>query len=216
RATTRSRECTVMRRRRVPITCGALAAGGCGVKASNCEPSDSNRHTRGYWNLNPARLPIPPGSRGTERIMARVMSLRSLWVLACGLVVAGCLGPRGPVERHEATASAAKAGPAKPVAGPLGRVRDDLELPLTALLGQPIAAVEARLGEPLGKGMARSSCVRFVPERVFFTCEFALQRYGDPTGTWTGVRVEFEDGVATGVGFDGWKHGDGPVDPARL
>lgn len=145
--------------------------------------------------------------------MAGVMALRSLQVLVVGMTVASCMGPRGPAAKKDGPA---QAGPAKTGPGPLGRVREDVGLPLTAVLGQPVAAVEARLGEHLGKGMARGSCVRFVPERVFFACDYALQRYADPTGTWTGVRVEYEDGIATGVGFDGWVHGSGEIDPSRL
>ena len=29
---------------------------------TGCEGQDSNLHIQGHWNLNPARLPIPPPS----------------------------------------------------------------------------------------------------------------------------------------------------------
>lgn len=109
---------------------------------------------------------------------------------------------------------AGKKGP--PGEAKLGRVRDDVPLPLTSLLGQPIAAAQGRLGEHLGKGMTRESCVRHVPERVFFACEYAVQRYADPTGTFAGVRLEYEDGLVAGVSLDGWQKGSGPFDPDAL
>jgi hypothetical protein len=64
--------------------------------------------------------------------------------------------------------------------------------------------------------MARSTCVRFVPERTFFTCSFALQRYEDKGGEWSGIHVEYEDGVAASIGFDGYKKGSGAFDPQQL
>lgn len=163
--------------------------------------------------------------------MPCVKSLQKLCTLACGLVLVGCSAPPTPeaVKKKEEPAPAkAEPAPTPPptaptgVAGPpaaeltLARVREDVPLPLASLLGQPVATVQARLGEHQGKGMVRSSCVRFVPERVFFACTFALQRYVDPTGTFAGVRVEYEDGVATAVAFDGWRKGSGPFDPNQL
>src|SRR5690606_4859841 len=85
-------------------------------------------------------------------------------------------------------------------------------LPITGLLGKTPPEVEAQLAEPLGKGMARRSCVRFVPDRVWFECQYAWQRYGDKTGTYAAVQVSYEDGVATGVAFEGIP-GEGPFDP---
>jgi hypothetical protein len=112
---------------------------------------------------------------------------------------------------------ATSATPAPPQTGlTLGAVRDDVPLPLTALLGHSVAEVQAQLGEHTGKGMQRESCVRHVPERTFFGCHYALQRYLDKTGTWAGVRIGYEDNVATEVSYDGFKAGSGPVTPEAL
>ena len=109
----------------------------------------------------------------------------------------------------------AQAGP--PPQGPTGRarpgpratVREDVPLPLTKMLGHAPADVEALLGEPLTKGSRSTSCVRFVPERVFFACESVTQTYADKTGAFRSVTVTFEDRVSARVAFDG-PRGDAP------
>ncbi|HEY8375737.1 MAG TPA: hypothetical protein VIK91_04570, partial [Nannocystis sp.] len=141
----------------------------------------------------------------------------------------GSAGPEGPGTPAAPPAAGANApanpGPAaagQPTAGTppaelqLAKVRDDVPLPLASMLGKPPEVVQAKLGEHQGKGMMRKSCVRFVPQRTFFACDFALQRYADVTGTFAGVTVEYEDGVATALGFDGYRHGSGPFDPMKL
>ena len=40
-----------------------------------CPPGDLNPHDRSHWNLNPARLPIPPG--GQETTLGRARSEQS-------------------------------------------------------------------------------------------------------------------------------------------
>jgi len=146
------------------------------------------------------------------------------------LLVAACGGPStsrpsGP-DPNQATAPQkapeAKVSPTEPAKAPaeapakLAVIRDDVPLPLTKILGQPVADVQALLGEHLGKGMARDSCVRLVPDRTFFACKYALQSYADKTDNFRAVQVAFEDGVATEVAFDGWKHATGPFDPQAL
>jgi hypothetical protein len=96
--------------------------------------------------------------------------------------------------------------------GPMGRVGDG-PLPIAGLLGKAPADVEPQLAEPTGKGMARQSCVRFVPERVWFRCQFALQRYGDKSGAYKAIGVEYEDGKATALAFEGLTGAQGDVDP---
>jgi hypothetical protein len=95
---------------------------------------------------------------------------------------------------------------------PMGRVLDG-PLPIAGLIGKPPAEVQAQLSEPLAKGMARGSCVRFVPERTWFSCKFALQRYGDKGGAYKAIGVEYEDGVATTLAFEGPTRAEGTVDP---
>jgi hypothetical protein len=85
-------------------------------------------------------------------------------------------------------------------------------LPLADLLGKPPADVQKRLGEPTGKGMQRTSCVRFLPERIWFECNYAHQRYNDTTGTYKAVQVSYEDGKAAAVAFEGIP-GEGAFDP---
>lgn len=155
--------------------------------------------------------------------MGSVPVVNLLRPLALPLALLACQAParEGPAPRPEEAIAAKPAAqsPAKPAAQAeptLARVREDVPHPLTRFLGQPVDAVQSRLGQPLGKGMARETCVRFVPERVFFRCGYALQRYEDPTGTFAAVRVTYEDGVAAAVAFDGWKAGSGPFDPAAL
>jgi hypothetical protein len=135
-----------------------------------------------------------------------------------GFALAACQGspgPAGPTPTAAAQAPAKAEPPAKPQP-PLAQVREDVPLPLPAVLGVPVAEVEKKLGAPTGKGMMRSTCVRFVPERTFFACKYTTQRYADPHGNFAGVSIEYEDGIATGIAFDGWKKATGPVEPAPL
>ena len=96
----------------------------------------------------------------------------------------------------------------------LGRVLPDAPLPIEAMLGARAADVERHLGEPLGKGMMRKSCVRFVPDRTWFACDYAEQRYTDPTGRFAAIGVEYTDGVSTGLWWERIP-GTGPFDPAE-
>jgi hypothetical protein len=99
-----------------------------------------------------------------------------------------------------------------PDEGASGRVLDG-PLPIAGLIGKPPAEVEAQLAEPLGKGMARESCVRFVPDRTWFKCQFALQRYGDKSGAYKAVSVEYEDGKATALAYEGLLRAEGTIEP---
>lgn len=87
---------------------------------------------------------------------------------------------------------------------PLARVLEGKALPLVELLGQPPAKVESLLGPPLPdqKGGMRKSCVRFLPERTWFRCQHAWQRYSDKTETFGVVQVTYEDGKSTAVAFE--------------
>jgi hypothetical protein len=166
-------------------------------------------------STNFARL----AGRGGYHAAVRVNTLPSALALGLAVMSAAC-GDPGP-----STPAKPASPPAAPVAAPapapaptatLAQLRDDVPLALTRLLGRPVAEVQAQLGDPLGKGMVRDSCVRYVPERVFFTCQYAQQRYADTTGNFEAVRVGYEDGVATEVAYDGWKHGSGAFTPEAL
>jgi hypothetical protein len=118
--------------------------------------------------------------------------------------------------RQAGDADQAGAAPAAKTVETLAQVRDDVPLALPKLLGRSQAEIEAMFGAPVGKGMDRKSCVRFVPERVFFACKYALRPHADKTGTFEEVLVAYEDGVVTELTFDGLKAGSGPFDPQAL
>lgn len=150
------------------------------------------------------------------------------WPIALAALVLACTGePYGdkPQPRsREAEAPAATPGaPSKapsPVmlrhddGRPLGKVLDGAPLPLVGLLGQAPADAEKHLGPPRpdSKGGMRETCVRYLPERTWFRCKFAWQRYTDRTGTFGTIHVTYEDGKVSGVAFEGIP-GEGPFDP---
>jgi hypothetical protein len=104
--------------------------------------------------------------------------------------------------------------PAKPALGadgkPLGRVSASEFIDLTKLVNKTPEEVDALLDAPTDTGSDRVSCVRFVPERVFFGCEQQIRVYGHRN--FESVRVEFEDGRAAMVALAGLP-GEGPFDP---
>jgi hypothetical protein len=93
-----------------------------------------------------------------------------------------------------------------------GRVLDG-PLPIADMLGHTPAEVEAKLGDTLGKGSSRTSCVRYVPDRTWFKCAHARQRYADPNGKFTAIGMEFEDGKASAIAFDGFVAAEGAFTP---
>jgi len=99
---------------------------------------------------------------------------------------------------------------------PLGKVLEDAPLPLAKLLGQSPQEAEQQLGPPLpdSKGGMRDSCVRYLPERTWFRCKFAWQRYSDKTGTFGVVHVTYEDGKVSGLSFERIP-GEGLFDPQQ-
>ena len=96
--------------------------------------------------------------------------------------------------------------------GPMGKVLDGAPIPLASFVGAAPADAEKHLGEPLSKGGTKKSCVRFVPERTWFHCEHAWQRYGDPTGTAESIYVTYEDGKVASIAFEKLA-GEGTFDP---
>ncbi len=150
--------------------------------------------------------------------MSRVPS-----VLASLVLLAACEGkkPAPPAGEgagaapptSDAKAPAPTAAPPAPAEeGPFGRILHGAPFPIADTLDQPPPAVQKDLGEPLGKGMMRKSCVRFVPDRVWFSCDYAEQRYEDPQGRFAAVGVEYTDGKASALSFEGLP-GEGPFDP---
>lgn len=86
---------------------------------------------------------------------------------------------------------------------PMGKVAETAPIPIGELLGKSTEEVEKTLGEATEKSSSRISCVRFLPDRVFFSCEEELRRYEDKTGTATGIAVDYEDGVAASIALTG-------------
>lgn len=89
----------------------------------------------------------------------------------------------------------------------LGQLRTAEHIDLTLLVNKTPAEVEAVLGPAKDTGSDRVSCVRFVPERVFFACEQEVRVYERPP--FEQIRVEFEDGRAANVALSGLP-GEGP------
>ena len=97
--------------------------------------------------------------------------------------------------------------------GPMGKVLADAPIPLGDLFGADPAKAETMFGEPTAKGGTKDSCVRFVPDRTWFKCKHAWQRYTDATKTAETVYVTYEDGKAASIAFEQLE-GEGPFDPA--
>ncbi len=114
----------------------------------------------------------------------------------------------GPDAQPKPTPAAAPT----PSAPPIATVSTDVKFPLPDMLGKSPDEVQPKLGEPTGKGMVRQSCVRFLPERTWFECAYAMQRYTDPTSTYDAITVTYEDGISTGITFEGIP-GEGDFDP---
>ena len=105
-----------------------------------------------------------------------------------------------------------KPQPPKKDDGPLATLSADVKFPLATMLGKKPAEIQPHLGDPTGKGISRKSCVRFLPERTWFECDYAMQRYVDPTSTYAAITITYEDGVSTGIAFEGVP-GEGEFDP---
>lgn len=92
----------------------------------------------------------------------------------------------------------------------MGTIRPTDAIDLGALVNRSPDQVEAVLGPPAETGSDRISCVRFVPERVFFACEQEIRTYEHPG--FERVRIDFEDGKAAQVSIIGVP-GSGAFDP---
>lgn len=95
-----------------------------------------------------------------------------------------------------------------------GRVLADAPIALGSVLGHAPADAEKVLGEPIETGSNRISCVRFLPERVFFACEQEARAYTDRSGKLEGIRVEYEDGKAASISMTGLV-GEGEFSPEK-
>jgi len=96
----------------------------------------------------------------------------------------------------------------------MGRVLADAPVPLASILGKGAAHVEQLLGEPTEKIQNRISCARFLPERVFFSCEQEARSYADRSGKLGQISIEYEDGRAASVALTGLV-GEGEFSPEK-
>jgi hypothetical protein len=182
---------------------------------------------------------VRPVYRTNPRVSDGPIELRAVLLAALGCLALACTGDPSGQKQPPAGGGAAqgkavegKAADGKAVEGkaaakspvllkhddgqPLGKVLDDAPLPLVKLLGQTPQEAEQHLGPPLpdSKGGMRDSCVRYLPERTWFRCKFAWQRYSDATGTFGAVHVTYEDGKVSGLSFEKIP-GEGPFDPRQ-
>jgi hypothetical protein len=123
-------------------------------------------------------------------------------------------GAKGDAKQGGEKASPNDLKPTQPKLGadgkPLGSLSASEHIDLRKIVNKTPPEVDAVLGEPTGTGSDRVSCVRFVPERVFFACEQDIRVYAHPK--FESVRVEFEDGHAAVVAIAGLP-GAGSFDP---
>jgi hypothetical protein len=101
-------------------------------------------------------------------------------------------------------------GPASSEGVPLGQVTATPLINLNALVNKTPEQVDAVLGPPKDVGTDRISCVRFLPDRVFFACEQEIRVYEHKP--FEQIRVEFEDGYAALVAISGLP-GEGAFEP---
>jgi hypothetical protein len=127
----------------------------------------------------------------------------------CTVLLAACPGDSAmSANQNKALPADGKAleprvsGPAvAPDGTTLGQLRSSEHIDLNLLVNKTPAEVEAVLGKPENLGSDRVSCVRFVPERVFFACQQEIRIYQRPP--FAHIRVEFEDGRAANVTLSG-------------
>lgn len=96
----------------------------------------------------------------------------------------------------------------------MGRVLPDAPIPLGEVLGKSPDDAEKVLGEPIETGSSRISCVRFLPDRIFFSCQQEARTYADHSGKVEGIKVEYEDGKAASVALTGLV-GEGDFSPEQ-
>ena len=132
--------------------------------------------------------------------------LATLWLAACSPET----GPKPDTDAGKSAANPPQAPASGPADPSLGQLVASDTIDLTKIVHKSPAEVDAVLGAPTDTGTDRISCVRFVPERVFFACEQEIRVYGHPK--FESIRVEFEDGYAAVVALAGLP-GEGEFEP---
>ena len=142
------------------------------------------------------------------RFHARAFALT--WSALCCLSLA-CEPASAPGAGKEAAKEPTKkAEPANPTDS--SRFTGKGLVDLSKLLHQSPETVEALLGKPTETGSQRISCVRFVPERVFFACQQEARFYAHPE--LERIVVEYEDGRAATIQLVGLQ-GEGEFSPDK-
>jgi hypothetical protein len=152
-------------------------------------------------------------------MLAPVNRLRSGMLIAVLLTACSVDGASdATADRSKRSDGAKVAAEAVEVSGPLsdpegvslGQVKQTPLINLNALVNKSAEQLDAVLGPPKEVGTDRISCVRFVPERVFFACVQEIRVYEHKE--FEQIRVELEDGRAAMVAISGLP-GDGPFEP---
>ncbi len=158
-------------------------------------------------NLERSRVFNRAPTAGMLRLVTRLhaLSLAALLLGACSKDSAlGAKSDENADAKRGQDAPGAGSSDAAPLADdgkPLGRLSPSSAIDLDKIVHKTPAEVDAVLGEPTATGSDRISCVRFVPERVFFACEQEIRAYGHPD--FESIRVEFEDGRAAQIALGG-------------
>ncbi len=146
------------------------------------------------------------------------MTRQHVCLITVLLSLAACSEPSAPSAAGDTNKSESKSkdepgtgtGSATPAQPGNGRFTGEGIVDLGKLLHRTPEQVEAVLGKPSDTGMQRISCVRFVPERVFFACEQEARFY--PFAKLERIEVEYEDGHAAAINLVGLP-GEGAFDP---
>jgi hypothetical protein len=125
-------------------------------------------------------------------------------------ILAACETPSAPGAEPDSTAKTDS--PSKPGGTDASRFTGKGIVDLSVLLHRTPEQVEALLGKPTDTGVQRISCVRFVPERVFFACEQEARFYAHPQ--LDRLVVEYEDGLSAAVSLVGLQ-GEGEFNPDK-
>lgn len=128
-------------------------------------------------------------------------------------ILSACETPSAPGAEPDSTATEkSSAPPSKANQTDASRFTGKGVVDLSALLHQTPEHIEALVGKPTDTGVQRISCVRFVPERVFFACKQEARFYAHPQ--LDRLTVEYEDGLAATVSLVGL-HGEGEFTPDK-
>jgi hypothetical protein len=98
--------------------------------------------------------------------------------------------------------------------GNLGKLTGKGVVAIDQILNKTPDQVDALLGTPTQSAKPRVSCVRFLPERVFFTCDEEVHVYENADTQVKLVEVDFEDGKAASVALIGLP-GEGAFTPEK-